>query len=412
MRQFPKSTYSGHPTLSAPTLALLRRLQSHAIGLHFLACSGLIPRYKEMAVSKTLSPKSPQNEPLFIRLPSFKLIGLLFLSQLLSACEPGGPAYNTRFMAFGTLINLSIVGAGREQAINAAESLERDFAIMHRAWHAWDPGPVGYVNRSISQGEQAFAAPPSVIPLIRLGKKFEQQSGGLFNPAIGRLIDIWGFHTDSPECLPPPPRKAIETLLKQQPSMSDLSLDGMILRTENRSIQLDFGAFGKGYGIDLAIAHLRELGIRNAIVNAGGDLRAIGNRGGRPWRIAIRSPSGGVMAVLEVSGDESVFSSGDYERNFVYEGETYHHIIDPRTGFPAKGSRSVTVIHDNAVTADAAATALFVAGPGDWPKVAKSMGIKYVLLMDQAGTMHMTPAMAQRIKFVDQDPDIKLSPPI
>ncbi len=326
-------------------------------------------------------------------------------------CQVEHPAYNTRFMAFGTLVDLSIIGVNRDIAQEAARILEQDFTFMHQAWHAWDPGPLGRVNRLIAKGED-FPVPPSVLPLIRLGKLYEEQSGGLFNPAIGRLINLWGFHTDAPERRPPPPPEAIRTLLKSSPGMADLELDGIMLRSSNPQVQLDFGAFGKGYGIDLAIAHLREMGIHNAIVNAGGDLRAIGDRGGRPWRIAIRRPSGGVLAIIEVSGDESVFTSGDYERNFVYEGETYHHIIDPRTGYPAKGSRSITVLHTDAATTDAAATALFVAGPDNWISVARAMRIKYVLLMDNTGTIHMTPAMARRIEFMDQEPDIKLSEPL
>jgi thiamine biosynthesis lipoprotein len=119
-----------------------------------------------------------------------------------------------------------------------------------------------------------------------------------------------------------------------------------------------------------------------------------------------------VFAIIEVSGDESVFTSGDYERNFIYQGQTYHHIIDPRTGYPASGSRSVTVVHSDAVTADAAATALFVAGPEGWVGVARDMGLRYVMLVDEAGTVHLTPAMAKRVEFLDKEPDIRLSEPL
>jgi thiamine biosynthesis lipoprotein len=329
----------------------------------------------------------------------------------LAACKREQPVYNTRFLAFGTLVDLSVIGVDRKTADRAAQVLEQDFAVMHQAWHAWNPGPLGRVNKLIRE-RGTFAVPPSVLPLIKLGQRYSEQSGGLFNPAIGHLVDLWGFHSDEPECRPPPPPEAIRNLVQSNPSMADLVLDGILMRSDNPDVKLDFGAFGKGYGIDLAIAHLRELGVHNAIVNAGGDLRAIGDRDGTPWRIAIRRPSGGVFATIQVSGDESVFSSGNYERYFVYEGETYHHIIDPRTGYPARGSASVTVVHSDAVTADAAATALFVAGPELWVKVARDMGIKQVLLLDEAGTLHMTPAMAKRVNILDREPDIKLSPPI
>ena len=79
-----------------------------------------------------------------------------------------------------------------------------------------------------------------------------------------------------------------------------------------------------------------------------------------------------------------------------------HHIIDPRTGYPAKGTQSVTVLHKNAATADAAATALFIAGPTQWVEIAKSMNIKYVLLIDENGKVHISKAMLERIKFEQQ----------
>lgn len=193
--------------------------------------------------------------------------------------------------------------------------------------------------------------------------------------------------------------------------MSDLHLDGIRMRSSNPTVKLDFGAFGKGYGIDLAVEHLKEMGIQNTILNAGGDLRAIGSRNGEPWRIAIRDPSGeGVLGVIETHGSESIFTSGDYERNFTWEGKRYHHIIDPRTGYPAVGTRSVTVIHDDATTADAAATALFIAGPSRWQEIARRMGVGYVLLVDTEGTLHMNPAMQARVALTDSSHTIKLSP--
>lgn len=331
------------------------------------------------------------------------------LALLTAGCRQEQLVHTHRFLAFGTLLDLSISGVDRETAQRAARVLEQDFNLMHRAWHAWDPGPLGRVNRLLPTGKP-FAAPPSVLPLIKLGQIYSAQSGDLFNPAIGRLVQLWGFHGDTLEGRPPPSTVAIEALVKAAPRMADVELDGIMLRGRNPLLQLDFGAFGKGYGIDLAIAHLREMGIENAIVNAGGDLRAIGNRAGNPWRIAIRRPDGqGVFAVIEVSGDESVFTSGDYERNFQYKGKSYHHIIDPRTGYPAEGAHSVTVLFGDAVTADAAATALFVAGPEGWQQVARNMGLRYVLLVDEAGTLHMTPATAKRLRFLDQAPEIRLS---
>jgi len=338
------------------------------------------------------------------------LLAILLLA--VSGCHPDKPVFYTRFLAFGTLMDLTIVGVSPDRAEQAAQALEADFLRMHRSWHAWDPGPLGRVNRLLESGE-IFSAPPSVLPLIKLGQSLSVKSNDLFNPTIGHLIDLWGFHRDNPDVSRPPPVADIEALVKKSPAMGDIEIDGISIRSSNSAVKLDFGAFGKGYGIDLAVAHLRELGISNAIVNAGGDLRAIGSRNGIPWRIAVRHPSGnGIIGTIEISDDESVFTSGDYERNFTWEGKRYHHILDPRTGFPAAGTTSVTVIHSDSTTADAAATALFVAGPEEWFEIAGKMGLTQVLLIDQLGTHHMTPAMQQRLNLTNSSHRIEISPPL
>jgi len=150
----------------------------------------------------------------------------------------------------------------------------------------------------------------------------------------------------------------------------------------------------------MAIQTLQELGIDNAIINAGGDLRAIGKRDNHNWTVGIRHPrEKGIIASIEINQDESVFTSGDYERFFEYKKKRYHHIIDPRTGYPAEDVISVTVIHPNATVADAAATALFIAGPQQWHAIARSMGIKLVMMIDDKRNIYMNPAMAQRLMF-------------
>ncbi|MGD2117068.1 MAG: FAD:protein FMN transferase [Chromatiales bacterium] len=348
-------------------------------------------------------------EPEFVTfLPILAIILLVVVWQ----STPDQPVHNARFMAFGTLMDVGIVGVPEALAEQAVEELEKDFQEMHRLWHAWNPGPLGMVNEKIAAGK-SFAAPTSVLPLIRIGQQLAEQSDNLFNPAIGKLISAWGFHSDNPQDKKPPSDEVIQELVQQQPKMSDLHIDGYRLTPGNPAVKLDFGAFGKGYGIDRAIQKLRKMGINNAIVNAGGDLRAIGSRAGNPWRIAIRRPSGaGVLGVIKTDTDESIFTSGDYERNYTWRGKRYHHIIDPRTGYPAEGAASVTVIHSDATTADAAATALFVAGPKDWHRIARQMGIKYVLMIDSNGVLHMNPAMQKRLELFQEYKKVDISPPL
>lgn len=334
---------------------------------------------------------------------------LLALCLLLIACgKQAEPFHQERIYAFGTLIDVSLWGVDEAKAQAAFTSLGEDFDYMHEEWHAWRPGALAEVNRKLEAGEN-FTISESMLPLIELSARLSQASQELFNPAIGRLIALWGFHADEPEAGLPDPEQ-LAKLVAAAPSMGDIHIDGSKLRCDNPKVKLDFGGFAKGFGVDRAMEQLQAMGIGNAIINAGGDLRAIGQRGERAWRVGIRHPrADGVFASLEVSSDESVFTSGDYERFFEHKGKAYHHIIDPRTGYPAEGTASVTVIHDDATTADAAATALLVAGPKRWPEIAGSLGTDRVLVISTGGEVQATPAMARRIRFeVTPEPEVAI----
>ena len=143
------------------------------------------------------------------------------------------------------------------------------------------------------------------------------------------------------------------------------------------------------------------MGIKNAIVNAGGDLRVIGQHGTRPWRVGIRNPNGGVIGGVEARPDEAIFTSGVYERFRRDQQTRYPHILDPRTGWPVQGLAAVTVITKEGLLADAAATALIVAGKEDWPSVARALGLNKVLLVDESGLVYLTPEMKLRMDFAE-----------
>jgi thiamine biosynthesis lipoprotein len=326
---------------------------------------------------------------------------LLFALVFATACERQPVAYHEQLLVFGTVVDIKLWGVDEPQSRQAMVRLAEDFEYMHRTWHAWHPGPLGRVNELLASG-RPFSVAPSILPLITRGTELSQRSGGLFNPAIGKLIALWGFASDEVPKGPPPSAEAIRAILDQQPDMADIQRDGIKIQTQNSALKLDFGAFAKGYAVDRAIEVLRELGINNAVVNAGGDLRAIGRHGDRPWRVGIRHPrQAGILASVEVEGDESVFTSGDYERYFDWQGTRYDHIIDPRSGYPAQGLSSVTVFTRQADLADAAATALFVAGPAekDWLPVARAMGISGAMLVDDEGRVQITPGIRKRIYF-------------
>lgn len=340
-------------------------------------------------------------------------IAALFLLLPLAGCRDESPVYNFHFNAFQGPVDLAIVGVKRQEAELASRLTEEDFASMWQSWAAPGAAPLARVN-DLLPGGKPFAAPPCILPLVRKSQELATASGHLFNPAIGKLIDLWGFQAGEPERRRVPPDKArIEALVKAGPRMDDILIDGIQLQGGKPSVKLDFGFMAKGYAIDQAVDQLRELGIHNAIVKVGGDLRAIGTRGGQPWPVALRNPiGGGVLAILQVAGDESVFTSGDYKLNFTHKGKTYHHVIDPRTGWPAEGARLVTLIHDDATRAEAAATALMIAGPELWHQTAVAMGVRSLLIIDPGGRIHLDPSMAERIELLDRNAEIIPIPPL
>ena len=341
-------------------------------------------------------------------------LGCLLLALAIGGCEqPKDQVFHNQFFAFGTLIEISLYGVDAQLAESISKEIEQDFIDMHASWHAWQPGALATLNEKLSRLEPATIA-PSILPLIEEAGRLSQQSRGLFNPVIGNLIALWGFHDNPLPVGTLPDRTAINNLVEQAPALSDITISDDLITSINPSLAFDLGGFAKGYAIDRAIDRLRASDVENAIINAGGDLRVIGQHGDRPWRIGIRHPrKNSILASIEVSGNTSIFTSGDYERFFEVDGQRYHHIIDPRTGYPASSTTSVTVIHGNAATADAAATALFVAGPDQWLSTARNMGIHHVMLIDQQGTIHMNPAMQSRIHFEPGlDAQISLSAPL
>ncbi len=334
----------------------------------------------------------------------------LALACLLAACNRlDNPVYHDQFFAFGTLIDLTFYDVDPARAKQASRALEQAFMQMHSDWHAWQPGALQQVNQQLAEEGQA-TTDPAMAALLQEANRLSTLSNGLFNPLIGRLVALWGFHNDEPPSGPPPAEDLIRQLVEQVPTSADVHVDGKQISSRHPAVRYDLGAFAKGYAIDRGIELLQEQGIAHAIINAGGDLCAIGRHGKRPWRIGIRDPrKPGVLASIELTGDESVFTSGDYERFFEHEGQRYHHIIDPRSGNPAGAVVSATVIHPLAATADAAATALFVAGPDAWPAIARQMGVEYVMLVDREGRIHMNPAMQARLIFESKPDTIVMS---
>lgn len=336
--------------------------------------------------------------PVTIRLTAIALAAFICLS-----CAREPPEIRYRFTAMGTLVEVTIYDFPTAAAEKAARDVETLFLKLQDAWDPWADGALAKLNSALAAGDEA-RPDEDLADLLSRASQISAATGGAFDPAVGQLVKLWGFH--DAEALPdaPPPAARIQQVLdagKPLPQIWD-GERGILAGASGTAI--DLGAFAKGEAVDRAIMLLRSAGVRDAIVNAGGDLRAIGRHGARPWKIGIREPrKTGILASIEVSGDESVFTSGDYERYFEYKGTRYHHILDPRTGYPTREIVSVTIIGSSAAESDAACTALMVAGLGHWPAVARALGIREVMVVDQDGIIQMSPQMRDRVTMLREE---------
>ena len=308
------------------------------------------------------------------------------------------PPYRETLYLLGTLVEVEIRGLPTAPARAAVAGMAAHLQRLHTDWHAWRPGALESLNAAIAAGK-TLRIDSALAEVLAQGRDLSCASGGLFDPAIGAAIEAWGFHADTLPTGAPPSEARIAALRAAHPQMRDLNIDGTEVGASNPAIQLDLGAYAKGAALDLALQDLRAAGVTDAVLNAGGGVQVLGGAGTRPWRVAIRDPfQWGVVAALSLRPGEALHTSGNYERYLEAGGVRLSHILDPRNARPVEGIVSVSVLAENGLLADAASTALTVAGPEDWPQVAAAMGVQAVLMITDEGRVLASPTMAARLE--------------
>jgi FAD:protein FMN transferase len=325
---------------------------------------------------------------------------------LATACAPGPEIETDRFFALGTVVELRFYNLGASERAAAGAHTRQILDAARLRWSASDPDSELFaLNRSLI--DSGFADPSDDLATdLRSALDIAERSGGRFDPALGALVRAWGFHENQRPPGPPPAATAIAALVADpldRPFYRRIDWDGGTINAPP-GVTLDFGGFAKGLAAAEVATVLRERGVADAIINLGGDLVVLGSHGPRAWRIAIRDPASvRAIASLEAFDGEAVFTSGDYERGFDHDGRRYHHILDPSTGYPTQGLSSVTVVHPDAGLADAAATALLVAGPDGWRALADELEIDLVLTITPDGAIAMSDGMASRVTLEVDD---------
>ena len=291
---------------------------------------------------------------------------ILFVALLfLSGCTQPTLIRQSR-LALGTVVEIIVADRNKpDKVINAA--IEKAFAEIERIEALLSRfKPQSDISRINQDGYvRATKVSPETIALLERSIEFSRLTDGAFDVTIWPLIETWGVDQGKREHLP-----SAEELVEAKDLVSYTYID--IIKSEQSiflaipGMSLDLGGIAKGYAVDRASAVLKQEGIKNGLVNAGGDIYAFGERAEEEkWKIALQHPrkSELMMASLELK-DKAVATSGDYQKYIEIEGRRYSHIINPKTGYPSTDAAiSVTVLAKSCLGADALATSVSVLGP-------------------------------------------------
>lgn len=305
------------------------------------------------------------------------LIGI-FLGR---SCEDESGNYHRTQILLGTLVDIQVRDAD-EKKVN--DAITKAFAEIKRIDNLFttynENSPVWQFNHS---NDSIITVDEEIYNLMVLCDSVWKMSDGCFDVALESLIQSWGFDSKSPGV--PNELEIKSALLESNWNKIKLINDGNIFRSAKTG--LNFGAIAKGYAVDKAVDVLKNSGIQSALVNAGGEIKAIGT----DWVIGVQHPRevNEIIRRIKLNG-MSAATSGDYENYFEKDNVRYHHILDPKTGYPSKGIQSVTVIYKDNAFADGLATSVFVMGKEKGMELIESLNETEAMIIDDEGQIFYT----------------------
>ena len=265
-------------------------------------------------------------------------------------------------VAMGSTLRVAAWTDDRAGALAAFEEVFAEFARLEQLLSTWVPASdVSRVNRAA--GGEPVQVSVEVREVLTRARQISEWTAGAFDVTFGALAGLWRFDHDQDNRIPD-----LHEVRRRLPLIDyrAVRIDAAgTVQLARAGMSVHLGGIGKGYAIDRAVAILRSRGIRDFFIQSGGDIYAGGLNDGRPWRLGIQDPRGAadqLFAQIEIS-DGALSTSGDYERYFLRNGTRYHHILDPSTGEPARGTRSVTIVATRSVIADGLSTGVFILGP-------------------------------------------------
>lgn len=330
------------------------------------------------------------------------------------------PYYHAKSYVFGTLVDITIIGEKDAHARALANHILSDFQSLHNRLHAWkpmaenQPSELQILNTGFAQNT-AVNVSVDMTKMLQEIMKLSKQSEGFFNPAIGGLINLWGFQRDAFSAIAIMPDK-INALVKANPSMADIQISANTISSKNKAVQLDFGGYAKGYALDRAAAYLTAQQVKHALINIGGNIIALGDHDGQPWRVGIQHPRRPeALATIALQDGWAIGTSGDYQRYFELDGKRYCHLINPKTGYPVQHTQAVTVLIppqapqqiQAGVLSDVLSKPIFIADFAHKVEMAKRLKVSHYLVVDKNGTLYASPAMQAQLAWKQDNATFK-----
>lgn len=308
--------------------------------------------------------------------------------------------------SMGTIITQRLYGSNAKKAIEEAnikiKEIENKMTINNSG---------GLINKlndmSAEHNGEWNVLDNETVYVLEKAKKYSELSGGAFDVTVGPLVKAWGIISGNPRI---PPADEINRLLKLVDYKS-ISIQGSSAKLILPGQIADLGGIAKGYAGDAVLDIYRKNGIKSAFVNLGGNVVALGKKpDGSTWKIGIQNPraeNGKYLGIVSVS-DKAVVSSGDYERFFERDGKRYHHILDPKTGYPAdSGLIATTIVCGLSVDADALSTASFVLGLERGMKLVESIGEVEAIFITKDKKLYTTKGLKDIFTFSDESKEFE-----
>ncbi|KAI7260606.1 hypothetical protein KC345_g10021 [Hortaea werneckii] len=317
--------------------------------------------------------------------------------------EDGGTrSMEQTFYIYDTIVNIKVFGDTVEQKnmddIQAMlERMDTEFSRTK------EDGELFAVNKAA--GKEAVVVSDETLDIVKQSLKYAEEMNGLYDPTVGPLVDLWAIGEGGDHV----PAQADIDKARALTNYKDVIVDdaAKTVKLAKEGMVLDMGGIGKGYAADRIADYLKAQGLDSAMINLGGSsIIALGNKpNGSPWNIGLQDPDqsrGTQLGTIKIS-NEVIDASGVYERFFMQDGVRYHHILDPRTGFPSQnGLKSITIMSPNATDADALSTGVFLMGLEDGMKYLESLPEKVdAFFITDDNKIYATSALKERLKLTD-----------